>query len=206
MEDRQKTIHEIREFNRFYTVLSGFLNRNYLDSGYSVTETRILFELKQNGQMTANRLITMLRLDKSYVSRLIRNFEQKCIITRETDPEDRRTLIIRLTPRGRLETSLTGYLRQQVHGQSGGKGKQHDKYKIDHKVPDAQNDLQRSQIGDFGGRPGEHKCRRAAHAHPIHQPSLQKRDRSSAAGIQRHADRSRHQDAERLVAAEEVCH
>ena len=46
MTNKQETINQIREFNRFYTVLFGFLNRNYLDSNYSVTETRILFELR----------------------------------------------------------------------------------------------------------------------------------------------------------------
>lgn len=105
MEDRTKTINQIREFNRFYTVLSGFLNRNYLDSGYSVTETRILFELKQQEQMSANQLIEMLQLDKSYISRLIRNFEQKGLITRQISSVDRRALNIRLTAEGENETS-----------------------------------------------------------------------------------------------------
>lgn len=104
MDDRQKTIDQIREFNRFYTVLLGFLNRNYLDSGYSVTEIRILFELKQNKQMSANRLIDMLHLDKSYISRLIRSFEQKGLVTRTASPDDKRFLIIRLTPMGLAET------------------------------------------------------------------------------------------------------
>ncbi len=103
MEDRWEIINQIREFNRFYTVLLGFLNRNYLDSGYSVTETRILFELKENSQISANRLIEMLHLDKSYISRLIRNFEQKDIITRKTALDDRRTLMIQLTSKGQVE-------------------------------------------------------------------------------------------------------
>lgn len=104
MEDKERVITQIREFNRFYTVLLEFLNRNYLDSGYSITETRILFELKQNCQMSANRLIEMLHLDKSYISRLIRNFEQKGLLTRHTSSDDRRALLIRLTPKGQRET------------------------------------------------------------------------------------------------------
>lgn len=104
MEKRKETIYQIREFNRFYTVLLGFLNRNYLNSGYSVTETRILFELKQNGQMRANDLTEILHLDKSYISRLIRNFGQKEMITREASKADKRNLIIKLTPKGEKET------------------------------------------------------------------------------------------------------
>lgn len=104
MEDHRETIEKIREFNRFYTVLLGFLDRNYLDSEYSVTETRILFELKQNHQMSANRLIGMLRLDKSYISRLIRNFERRGLVTRDPSPDDGRALLIQLTPKGLTET------------------------------------------------------------------------------------------------------
>ncbi len=60
MEDKQETINQIREFNRFYTVLPGFLNQDYLQSGYSVTETRILFEIYRNRQISASTLIGML--------------------------------------------------------------------------------------------------------------------------------------------------
>lgn len=103
MENKQETIDQIRAFNRFYTVLLGFLNRDYLDSGYSVTETRILFELKQNVQMSANQILDMLHLDKSYISRLIRSFEQKGLLTRQTSREDGRARIITLTPKGAAE-------------------------------------------------------------------------------------------------------
>lgn len=104
MKDQRENIEKIREFNRFYTVLLGFLDRNYLDSGYSVTETRLLFELKQNRRMSANQLIELLLLDKSYISRLIRNFEQRGLVTRSPSPDDRRALLIQLTPKGLCET------------------------------------------------------------------------------------------------------
>ena len=45
----------------------------------------------------------MLRLDKSYISRLIRNFEQKGVITRKFSLNDRRILVIELTAKGRAE-------------------------------------------------------------------------------------------------------
>lgn len=105
MDDRQETIHQIRAFNRFYTVLLGFLNQDYFGSGYSVTQTRILFELQQNGQMSASQLIDLLHLDKSYVSRLIRSLEQKALLTRRVSPEDGRARILELTPAGQAETA-----------------------------------------------------------------------------------------------------
>lgn len=115
MENTQETIRRIREFNRFYTVLLGFLNRNYLDSGYSVTETRLLFEILQNRQISANRLIDLLGLDKGYVSRLIRGFEQNGLILRSPCPGDRRALDIRLTPKGQAEAErLIGITNERI--------------------------------------------------------------------------------------------
>lgn len=104
MTNKQETINQMREFNRFYTVLFGFLNRNYLDSNYSVTETRILFELRQNEQLNANKLIDLLHLDKSYISRIIRDFEKAELITRTPSSDDKRALIIQLTNKGLEET------------------------------------------------------------------------------------------------------
>ena len=115
MDNRKETIDQIREFNRFYTVLLGFLNRNYLNTEYSVTETRILFELKQNRQMMANDLTDILHLDKSYISRLMRNFRQKGIITREISNVDRRNLIIELTPKGeKVVDSLVSITNREI--------------------------------------------------------------------------------------------
>lgn len=104
MEKKQEIVDQIREFNRFYTVLLGFLNRNYLDSGYSVTETRILFELHQRGCGSANQLVELLQLDKSYISRLLRGFEQKGLVTRQPSPQDGRAVLVQLTPQGQAET------------------------------------------------------------------------------------------------------
>lgn len=116
MNGQQPYIDRIREFNRFYTVLLGFLNRDYLDSGFSITETRILFEVKQHGQISANRLTEMLQLDKSYVSRLIRGFEQKALITRRPSSDDKRMRVIQLTPKGQREAErLIGITNGKIY-------------------------------------------------------------------------------------------
>lgn len=115
MQDTTQVISQIREFNRFYTVLLGLLDRNYLDSEYSVTETRILFEFRQHPRMSANRLIDTLRLDKSYISRLIRSFEQKGLLTRCVSPNDKRALLIELTPKGEAEADrLIGITNESI--------------------------------------------------------------------------------------------
>lgn len=116
MKDAWQAVAKIREFNRFYTVVSGFLDRTYLDSEYSVTETRILFELLQRKQLRANQLIDMLQLDKGYISRLIRNFERSGVVTRTAAPDDRRTLVIELTKKGQ---EVAGRLVAMTNGAIG---------------------------------------------------------------------------------------
>ncbi len=74
MDNKTETVYKIREFNRFYTVLLGLLDRNFLNSEYSVTEIRILFELENNDGCSAVDLIEKLYIDKGYLSRLIKGF------------------------------------------------------------------------------------------------------------------------------------
>ena len=71
MSEYKKIIDTIRKFNRFYTVNMGFLNSNYLDSSYSVAETRILFEIKMNESCTQSDIVKILHIDKSYLSRIV---------------------------------------------------------------------------------------------------------------------------------------
>lgn len=104
MEFRQRTVAQIREFNRFYTVFHCLLNQSYYGSQYSVTETRFLFEMKRGGQMSASQLTNLLKLDKSYTCRIIRNFEKRGLVTRTPSISDRRALVIKLTPQGERET------------------------------------------------------------------------------------------------------
>lgn len=104
MKYQEQTISEIRRFNRFYTVKLGFLNKNYLDTAYSVTETRILFELYEHEGITANHLIDLLKLDKSYISRTIRSLEKNGIVERRLNPSDARSYVLSLTEQGILTT------------------------------------------------------------------------------------------------------
>lgn len=115
MEKQTDVIERIREFNRFYTVVIGMLDRKFLDSGYSVTENRILFELRENEPCNANFLTEKLHIDKSYMSRLLKSFERKGLVTKQTSLEDGRAFLLRLTERGREETArLIGGANRQI--------------------------------------------------------------------------------------------
>lgn len=101
--DKNKVVDCIRQFNRDYTVLLGFLNQNYLGTNYSVTETRVMFEIFNQHGISAKDLCMQLQLDKSYMSRIVRNFEKKDIIYRKVSEEDKRANHIYLTEKGRSE-------------------------------------------------------------------------------------------------------
>ena len=123
MMNRADTIHEIRKFNRFYTNVLGLLDRDILDSGYSLTEARILYEISESGQCIANDLSVRLRLDKSYLSRILAGFEKKGLIRRAVSPDDSRAYCIELTKNGAsavhsLIERSNRYIQQLVFGLS----------------------------------------------------------------------------------------
>lgn len=93
-------ITEIRGFNRFYTNILGLLDQKTLESGYSLTEARILFEISKTEVCMANQLCSVLDIDRSYMSRIIRKFEKEGIVTREVDDADNRNMKIQLTKKG----------------------------------------------------------------------------------------------------------
>lgn len=96
-EDRVATI---RAFNRFYTDVIGVLGEGLLDTRYSLTEARVLFELAQRDAAEAADLRRTLHLDAGYLSRILTRFETEGLVTRERSAADGRRQIVRLTEHG----------------------------------------------------------------------------------------------------------
>ncbi|MDP1699621.1 MAG: helix-turn-helix domain-containing GNAT family N-acetyltransferase [Aestuariivirga sp.] len=91
----------IRRFNRFYTREIGVLDGNLLKSGFSLAEARILYELGQTPKMSATDIGEKLNLDRGYLSRMLRSFQKKRLISRKTDAADKRRSHLSLTEKGR---------------------------------------------------------------------------------------------------------
>jgi DNA-binding MarR family transcriptional regulator/GNAT superfamily N-acetyltransferase len=91
----------VRAFNRFYTNTIGLLRGKYLDTPYSLTEARILFELAQREASEVTDLRHAVDIDAGYLSRIMSRFEADGLISRQRSAADGRRQVIRLTDNGR---------------------------------------------------------------------------------------------------------
>jgi DNA-binding MarR family transcriptional regulator/GNAT superfamily N-acetyltransferase len=91
----------VRAFNRFYTNVIGLLRGKYLDTPYSLTEARILFELAQRDTGEVTDLRRTVDIDAGYLSRILARFSSDGLITRQRSAADGRRQVISLTDNGR---------------------------------------------------------------------------------------------------------
>ena len=116
MSEKEKAIHRIREFNRFYMPKLGLLGNHYLGSNYSPTEARVLFEVYENDGCNAAHIAKTMNIDKSYLSRIIRSYEKDGYLVRTVSQKDSRSFHIHLTETGIKKTE---YLIQESNQQIG---------------------------------------------------------------------------------------
>lgn len=102
----QESITTIREFNRYYTRKIGALNEGLLNSPFSLTEARLIFEIGNHQDITAAALGDMLGLDAGYLSRTLNALEEQNLIERRHSEQDRRQRLINLTAEGRQAFAL----------------------------------------------------------------------------------------------------
>lgn len=97
----EERIDIVRRFNRDYTHQIGVLHEHLLDSGFSLTEARILYELAHRTGVTSSDLCRELSLNAGYLSRVIAGFEKKGLIARTRSQTDARAAQLELTGQGR---------------------------------------------------------------------------------------------------------
>jgi len=95
-----------RRFNRFYTRVLGLLDERIVESGFSLSEGRILFELAARGAAGAAQIVARdigeeLGIDAGYLSRILRRLEDAGLIARRPLPSDARNAILLLTRKGK---------------------------------------------------------------------------------------------------------
>jgi DNA-binding MarR family transcriptional regulator/GNAT superfamily N-acetyltransferase len=92
-------VKAVRAFNRFYTQRIGILKR-YLDTDFTLTEVRVMYELAHSPAITASDLVRELALDAGYVSRILRRFEAQGWLARTPASHDGRQSMLQLTEAG----------------------------------------------------------------------------------------------------------
>jgi DNA-binding MarR family transcriptional regulator/GNAT superfamily N-acetyltransferase len=108
-------IAAVRAFTRFYTQKIGVLKEGLLQSSFSLTETRVLYELCYRSRPTAAELCRDLGLDPGYLSRILKGFEDRGLLARTPSKEDGRRTHLALTRHGREAFApLDARSRQEV--------------------------------------------------------------------------------------------
>jgi DNA-binding MarR family transcriptional regulator/N-acetylglutamate synthase-like GNAT family acetyltransferase len=94
-------IEAIRAFNRFYTRQIGLLEERLLESEFSLTECRVLYELAHRELPTAAQIGGSLGLDAGYLSRILAKFERHKLVKRTDSKQDVRAIQLTLSAAGR---------------------------------------------------------------------------------------------------------
>ena len=111
----EEKVHLVRRFNRFYTRRIGLLREGLLDTPFSLTQARVLFEIAHQPATRSANLASDLGLDPAYLSRLLATFERRKLISRTQSRDDRRVNHLRLTAKGRAAfTRLDALSREQA--------------------------------------------------------------------------------------------
>jgi DNA-binding MarR family transcriptional regulator/GNAT superfamily N-acetyltransferase len=111
----ENAIAAVRRFNRFFTRFVGALDADFLDTGLSLAEARLIFEIAQREPCEATGLQAALELDAGFLSRVLRRFEERGWVERQRVDGDGRRRSIALTPAGRaLFEMIDGRQRGEV--------------------------------------------------------------------------------------------
>ena len=103
MPHHQELIQSIRSFNRFYTNIIGLLDQHFLDSPFSLTEGRVLYEICNTEECSAKKIRESIVIDEGYLSRILDSFAKRGLIKKTPASNDGRLRIILPTEKGKRE-------------------------------------------------------------------------------------------------------
>jgi DNA-binding MarR family transcriptional regulator len=105
MKSNQELVNLIRSFNRFYTNIIGLLDQHFLNSPFSLTEGRVLYEICNTEECSAKKIRENLVIDEGYLSRILDSFSKRGLIKKTPSARDGRLRIIVPTDKGKKEFS-----------------------------------------------------------------------------------------------------
>ena len=111
----EQDVAALRGFNRVYTMQLGLLDAHLDDSPFTLSEARILYELANRTDPTAAEIARVLRLDPAQISRTIKRFANRGLVTMRDDPSHGRHQLLSLTGPGRAAfAALEGNTQRAV--------------------------------------------------------------------------------------------
>ncbi|MBP2227311.1 DNA-binding MarR family transcriptional regulator [Azospirillum agricola] len=96
-----RDVATLRAFNRTYTSRLGLLDATYDGSPFTLSEARILYELANRTSPTAAEIARALRLDPAQLSRTVKRFLDRGLVTVRENPAHGRHQLLSLTEEGR---------------------------------------------------------------------------------------------------------
>jgi DNA-binding MarR family transcriptional regulator/GNAT superfamily N-acetyltransferase len=97
----KQEVERFRAFNRFHTGLVGALDEHLLETPYTLTEARVLFELGRDTPLEILELRHRTGIDAGYLSRILASFQSGGLVDRRRSREDARRVTVELTAAGR---------------------------------------------------------------------------------------------------------
>jgi DNA-binding MarR family transcriptional regulator/GNAT superfamily N-acetyltransferase len=91
----------MRAFNRTWTEVLGLLDQGLLETDFSLTEARVIFELAQRATWERQDLRDQLRLDASFLTRVVSRLSNMGLVSSKPSKTDGRAVQLALTPTGR---------------------------------------------------------------------------------------------------------
>ena len=112
-----RRVAAVRRFNRFYTQKIGVLQEELLKTSFSLTESRVIYELALRTRPTASQLGKDLGLDTGYLSRVLRGFATRGMVDRTPSKDDGRQQLLSLTDEGKAAfEALDARSREEIGG------------------------------------------------------------------------------------------
>jgi DNA-binding MarR family transcriptional regulator len=90
----------INDFRATMNELKGATSERLLRQGVSMAQLNILYMLQRNGEMIMSQVADVLNVSFSNATGLVDRMEERGVIERIRIPEDRRIVVVRLTPAG----------------------------------------------------------------------------------------------------------
>lgn len=115
MEIKEK--YYLRESIRFLVRNLGILEKDESTCcGITISQCHAIVEIGRSIKISSTKLAKLLSLNKSTMSRNLDNLIKDGLVTKETHPSDRRSIIIRLTDKGinifnKIESDMDEYYK-----------------------------------------------------------------------------------------------